>query len=274
MEIKGFVWNGVRHYSLPNDPDTDGDGLLDGEEYSYGNFNGYPSGGANVYSLPDSVDSDGDTVWDDCEYYDGTEPLQKDSALRSNPKLILTPHLGASTSEAQQAVSTILARQVIDFLETGAVAGCVNLPPLSAEAAREVGPWMPLMSALGKLAARLVPAPSKLQVTYAGRTQALDTRPLTDVLITHFHADHWFDLVPLHYAFRYGSWHDRPKPALHLPPGGRGVLDTVASVWDGSVETFEAVHAVALAAAGRPHRHVQIAPPGREVPRLTEAWFC
>jgi D-3-phosphoglycerate dehydrogenase len=112
-----------------------------------------------------------------------TEPLQKDSPLRDNPKLILTPHLGASTSEAQQAVSTILARQMIDFLETGAVAGCVNLPPLSAEAAREVGPWMPLMTALGKLAARLVPAPTKLQVTYAGRTEALDTRPLTRLLV-------------------------------------------------------------------------------------------
>jgi D-3-phosphoglycerate dehydrogenase len=112
-----------------------------------------------------------------------TEPLQKDSPLRDNAKLILTPHLGASTSEAQQAVSTILARQMIDFLETGAVAGCVNLPPLSAEAAREVGPWMPLMTALGKLAARLVPAPTKLQVTYAGRTEALDTRPLTRLLV-------------------------------------------------------------------------------------------
>lgn len=112
-----------------------------------------------------------------------TEPLQKDSPLRGNPKLILTPHLGASTSEAQQAVSTILARQIIDFLQTGAVAGCVNLPPLSAEAAREVGPWMPLMTALGKLAARLVPAPTKLQVTYAGRTEALDTRPLTRLLV-------------------------------------------------------------------------------------------
>jgi D-3-phosphoglycerate dehydrogenase len=112
-----------------------------------------------------------------------TEPLQKDSPLRDNAKLILTPHLGASTSEAQQAVSTILARQMIDFLETGAVAGCVNLPPLSAEAAREVGPWMPLMTALGKLAARLVPAPTKLQVTYAGRTDALDTRPLTRLLV-------------------------------------------------------------------------------------------
>ncbi|HMB55591.1 MAG TPA: phosphoglycerate dehydrogenase [Arenimonas sp.] len=112
-----------------------------------------------------------------------TEPLQKESPLRNNAKLILTPHLGASTSEAQQAVSTILARQIIDFLKTGAVAGCVNLPPLTAEAAREVGPWMPLMTALGKLSARLVPAPTKLQITYAGRTEALDTRPLSRLLV-------------------------------------------------------------------------------------------
>lgn len=112
-----------------------------------------------------------------------TEPLQADSPLRTNPKLILTPHLGASTSEAQQAVSTILARQILDFVDTGAVAGCVNLPPLTAEAAREVGPWMPLMSSLGRLAARLVPAPTHLHITYAGRTDALDTRPLTRLLV-------------------------------------------------------------------------------------------
>jgi D-3-phosphoglycerate dehydrogenase len=112
-----------------------------------------------------------------------TEPLQADSPLRAHPRLILTPHLGASTSEAQQAVSTILARQIIDFAATGAVAGCVNLPPLTAEAAREVGPWMPLMSALGRLAVRLVRAPTRLEITYAGRTEALDTRPLTRLLV-------------------------------------------------------------------------------------------
>ncbi len=112
-----------------------------------------------------------------------TEPLQAESPLRAHPRLILTPHLGASTSEAQQAVSTILARQIIDFVATGAVAGCVNLPPLTAEAAREVGPWMPLMSSLGRLASRLVPAPTRLHITYAGRTDALDTRPLTRLLV-------------------------------------------------------------------------------------------
>jgi len=67
-----------------------------------------------------------------------------------------------------------------------------------------------------------------------------DPGPLTDIIISHFHADHWFDLVPLHYAHRFGSWANRPHARLHLPPGGRAVLDTVASVWDGSVETFEA----------------------------------
>ena len=56
----------------------------------------------------------------------------------------------------------------------------------------------------------------------AQELRAVNPPPLTDILITHFHADHWFDLVPLHYAFRYGSWRDRPKPLLHLPPGGRG----------------------------------------------------
>jgi len=112
-----------------------------------------------------------------------TEPLPADSPLRAHPRLVLTPHLGASTGEAQQAVSTILARQVLDYFATGAVAGCVNLPPLSAEAAREVGPWMPLMAALGKLAARLLPAPVRLHITYAGNSESLDARPLTRLLV-------------------------------------------------------------------------------------------
>jgi D-3-phosphoglycerate dehydrogenase / 2-oxoglutarate reductase len=113
-----------------------------------------------------------------------TEPLPADSALRKHPKIVLTPHLGASTGEAQQAVSTILAKQIVDFVKTGAVAGCVNLPPLSPEAAKEVGPWMPLMGALGKLASRLLPAPTKLHITYAGRTESLDAKPLTRLLVS------------------------------------------------------------------------------------------
>ena len=74
----------------------------------------------------------------------------------------------------------------------------------------------------------------------AAELRAHDPGPLTAIVISHFHADHWFDLVPLHYAYRYGSWHERPKPLLYLPPNGRQMLDVLASVWGGSVETFEA----------------------------------
>lgn len=126
-----------------------------------------------------------------------TEPLPKDSPLRAHPRMVLTPHLGASTGEAQQAVSTILARQILDFFQTGAVAGCVNLPPLTPETAREVGPWMPLMTALGKLAARLVPAPTRLHITYAGRTEGLDTRPLTRLLVAALLGPHSGRVTPV-----------------------------------------------------------------------------
>jgi ribonuclease BN (tRNA processing enzyme) len=74
----------------------------------------------------------------------------------------------------------------------------------------------------------------------ASELRAHDPGPLTAILISHFHADHWFDLVPLHYAYLYGSWHDRPHPSLHLPPAGRDVLDKVAQIWGGSLDTFEA----------------------------------
>lgn len=112
-----------------------------------------------------------------------TEPLPADSPLRQHPRLVLTPHLGASTQEAQRAVSAILARQILDFVQTGAIQGCVNLPPLTPEAAQEMGPWLPLMAALGKLCARLIPAPDKLHLTYAGRVDKLDPRPLTRLLV-------------------------------------------------------------------------------------------
>src|SRR4029079_10601773 len=73
----------------------------------------------------------------------------------------------------------------------------------------------------------------------ATELRANDPGPLTHIVIRHFHADPRFDLVPLHYAHRYGSWANRPHANLYLPPGGRAVLDTVASVWGGAGETFE-----------------------------------
>jgi ribonuclease BN (tRNA processing enzyme) len=74
----------------------------------------------------------------------------------------------------------------------------------------------------------------------AAELRARDPGPIDAVIVTHWHADHSFDLVPLHYAYRYGSWHKRQAPVLYVPPGGRQTLDTMASLWGGSLETFTA----------------------------------
>jgi hypothetical protein len=80
VEIHGFSDRlGHRFVTLPDDPDTDGDGLLDGEEA--GERTALPDGSFYyaVKSYPNMMDSDGDTLWDDVEYYYGTKPLQADS---------------------------------------------------------------------------------------------------------------------------------------------------------------------------------------------------
>lgn len=78
----------------------------------------------------------------------------------------------------------------------------------------------------------------------AAELRARDPGPLSAIVISHFHADHWFDLVPLHYAYLFGSWDTRPHPALHLPPGGRDVLDSVARSWGGAVATFDEAYEI------------------------------
>jgi ribonuclease BN (tRNA processing enzyme) len=78
----------------------------------------------------------------------------------------------------------------------------------------------------------------------AAELRARDPGPLTAIVISHFHADHWFDLVPLHYAYLFGNWNTRQQPDLHLPPGGRDVLDSVARSWGGTVATFDDAYAI------------------------------
>jgi ribonuclease BN (tRNA processing enzyme) len=73
----------------------------------------------------------------------------------------------------------------------------------------------------------------------AGVLRTQDPGPVSDIVISHFHADHWFDLVPLHFLHLYGIWKTRPRPAVYLPPGGRELVDRVASVWNGSLATFD-----------------------------------
>src|SRR5690606_4076372 len=79
------------------------------------------------------------------------EPLAKDSELRSLPNVVLTPHLGASTSEAQEAVGIEVAEQIADLLLTGAVRNAVNLPSVDAATAKLLAPYVDLGAKLGTL---------------------------------------------------------------------------------------------------------------------------
>ena len=85
-----------------------------------------------------------------------TEPPKSDSPLLNNPKIITTPHLGASTQEAQERVSIDVAKQIVDVLKGNPPTYPVNAPLVSPEIMKDVGPYMKVANLLGSLAAQLV----------------------------------------------------------------------------------------------------------------------
>ncbi|RME33508.1 MAG: phosphoglycerate dehydrogenase [Gammaproteobacteria bacterium] len=102
------------------------------------------------------------------------------SPLLELENCLFTPHLGASTREAQVAVSVNLARQVATFLESGEAVNALNLPRLSADELRRMRPWLDLAGALGRLLAHLSPAPlQQLEVTACGQAAELDLGALS-----------------------------------------------------------------------------------------------
>jgi D-3-phosphoglycerate dehydrogenase len=108
------------------------------------------------------------------------EPLAKDSELRSLANVTLTPHLGASTSEAQEAVGIEVAEQIADVLLNGAVRNAVNLPSVDAATAKILGPYLDLGAKLGTLVQQLaLPGVAKLRITYFGKIVDLDANAIT-----------------------------------------------------------------------------------------------
>ena len=109
-----------------------------------------------------------------------TEPITE-HPLFGMDGVIVTPHLGASTAEAQDRAGVITAEQVVAALEGGIVTNAVNIPRLSAEDMEQLGPLMPLCTKLGRLAMALGEASSvdRIQLRYEGRLADFDTRLLT-----------------------------------------------------------------------------------------------
>ena len=112
-----------------------------------------------------------------------TEPLPKDSELRSAPNIVLTPHIAASTSEAQETVGIEIAEQIADVLLHGAVRNAVNLPSMDAAAAKVVAPYLDLAAKLGTLVQQIAPKQiAKLRVVYQGKVADLDVNAITRAL--------------------------------------------------------------------------------------------
>ncbi|MEO7504683.1 MAG: phosphoglycerate dehydrogenase [Sphingomicrobium sp.] len=112
-----------------------------------------------------------------------TEPA-KASPLFGTPNFLSTPHLGASTSEAQVNVAIQVAEQMSDFLLLGGVTNAINMPSLSAEEAPRLKPYMALAEKLGKLIGQIVGEDVKsVAVEVEGAAAALNQKPITGAVL-------------------------------------------------------------------------------------------
>jgi D-3-phosphoglycerate dehydrogenase len=99
-------------------------------------------------------------------------------------RVICTPHLGASTLEAQTNVAVMVAEQIIAYLNTGTVINAVNVPPVSGELLEKIGPFLELGDRMGCLLTQLSEGPIKeIVIEYAGNFQELDLSPVTTAII-------------------------------------------------------------------------------------------
>jgi D-3-phosphoglycerate dehydrogenase len=116
-----------------------------------------------------------------------TEPPPADFPLRSLPQVVMTPHLGASTEEAQENVGIEVAEAITDYLLSGGVRNAVNLPNLDAQTFQVVKPFLNLGEKLGRLLAQLAPKRNdRIVITYGGRAAQLPSDPVTRSVLKGF----------------------------------------------------------------------------------------
>jgi len=116
------------------------------------------------------------------------EPLPAEHPFRKHPAIILTPHLGASTNEAQEKCGIEVAEVISGYLVTGEVRNAVNLPYLDAKTYEQVRPYLVLGEKLGRFLAQLARGQvDRLYITYGGRAQDLpNTDPVTRAILLGF----------------------------------------------------------------------------------------
>jgi len=111
------------------------------------------------------------------------EPL-KESPLFELDNFICTPHLGASTAEAQENVAIAIARQVIDYLKRGVIRNAVNAPSLEPEVLSQIQPYLVLAEKLGSLESQLSEGRmEEIRIDYRGEIAGMDLAPLTVAVV-------------------------------------------------------------------------------------------
>lgn len=109
-----------------------------------------------------------------------SEPLAKDSPLRDFPNLVLTPHLGASTKEAQESCGIEVAEVIADALESGAIRNAINKPSIDAESMKKISPYIVLCEKLGLFVQQISPERvEKLTIKYFGKLGDIDNKILS-----------------------------------------------------------------------------------------------
>jgi D-3-phosphoglycerate dehydrogenase len=114
-----------------------------------------------------------------------SEPMAPDNPLRDAPNLVLTPHLGASTSEAQDRVGLEMAEQVISALAGATPPYAINAPSVSPDVAPRLHPYVELGRRLAVLARQLTDEPiAAMALTYAGEIAAGECAPIRTAALT------------------------------------------------------------------------------------------
>lgn len=115
------------------------------------------------------------------------EPIKDNETLKqllANERVIATPHLGASTEEAQVGVATDVAEQIVSVIRGGFPRAAVNAPLILPETLQILQPYMQLVEKMGQLYTQLQPGPlSKVELSFSGEISDYDLRPLKAALI-------------------------------------------------------------------------------------------
>jgi D-3-phosphoglycerate dehydrogenase len=107
-----------------------------------------------------------------------------DSPLFNLPNVVVTPHLGAATTEAQENVALQVAEQMSDYLLTGAVQNALNMPSVTAEEAKIMGPWIKLTEHLGNFIGQMTDEPIKaINILFDGEASEMNLKALTAATI-------------------------------------------------------------------------------------------